>query len=201
MQFGEDGVYDYRLPRCAAEKGLTWEEIMERRWESFEEAYPSDGTEVNIEREMQKRDDEHRRESLSTGHCTRGSTTGAEGAFNRLVFAFSESTDKTVAQSEKKLALHKETHEQRLALDERRVALESERLKQGEAAENNNEQHRSRMLEVQREESCQNHTFAMARLEVDRETRAVSGGILTNLTEMLKVWTGGRGPESGGSER
>lgn len=67
MQEGPDGLYDYKLPRCVAENGMSWDEIKERRRKMHDEEYDVDV--VDIIEEMRKRDDEHRRDTSSTWHC------------------------------------------------------------------------------------------------------------------------------------
>lgn len=159
-----------------------------------EEEY--DGDNVDIVEEMKKRDDEHRRDALSTGHRRKPATGGPEGAFERLTAAFSESTDRTVAQSEKELAMHKEAYEKQLALQkeihDERLALDRERLMQMEHAGRADSQYKSDWLEFQRDAERRSHELKRDRLQADRESKAGNRDILMNVTEVLNLLGGGR---------
>lgn len=140
---------------------------------------------------MRMRDEEHRREGLSTGHRKKRGAAAAESAYDKLVDVMMESTDKTMDQSEKRLALDKEANE-------RTLALEHERLKQMDTADKEERAHRARQLHFHEEAEARAHRFQQeaeqrshkletARLQMDREAKAAERGILAGLTELLKL--------------
>lgn len=145
MQVESDGEYNYMLPRCRAEQGMIWEDIEERRrglGEEYSPFFPADD-----KNEKRKRDEEHKREGLSTGQ--RRKIAGDVG-YDRLVDALQDSTARNLEQSAKQLSFEQERNgdamqlardhllldkreldsrdrdaQKKIELDERRLALEA----------------------------------------------------------------------------
>lgn len=98
---------------------MTKDEIMERRYD-MGERQPGGGLEPNEENEKAKRDEEHRKEGLSTGQRKKVGDPG----YTLLVNALQDTTDRTLEHSVLQLTFEKTRHGDAMALARERLDME-----------------------------------------------------------------------------
>lgn len=162
MQLSPDGDYDWRLPRCRAERGMDPEEIFQRR-ASLGERHIS-GVEPDEETKMKKRDEEHWKEGLSTGQQRK--KVGDIG-FDRLVDALHETTAQTLEHGALQLTFKKERHCDAMKLARDRLQQEA------------------RQLENQAIQQQQKQAIEEKRLPLEKEAIASSNFTMQTLSQVL----------------
>lgn len=110
------------LPRCRAEQGMDVRDILARRTRLGECGDYLEGSQPDEEHEMKKRDDEHRREGLSTCHRKK---LGQPERYDRLVETLEQTPVRTVEQSDLQLKFERERHGNAMKLAQGRLRLET----------------------------------------------------------------------------
>lgn len=146
MMREEDGTFNHTLPRCRTEQRVDWEKIRARR-AAMGEVYV-EGVEPNEEEEI-RWDEEHKRDSLSTGQRKK---VAQEVGFDRLVFALEATSAQTMEQNKDHLRFEKERHIEAMKVARERLQLEVRNADRYDSYKQKELEHKKKELEVKERE-------------------------------------------------